>query len=104
MFGAKKLDSFCCLPAFPLVDGVARLPALCTLSFGKERSGVALDAEGRLVRSLSAGLDAELDRIHPVGLIELVDEADEGVPWVLVVVAATWPAADCLDTMLLLDS
>lgn len=98
MFGAKKLDSFCCLPTFPLVAGVVRLPALCTAGLCRERSGVPFDAEAKLVRSLSGGLDAELDLIHPVGLIELVDAAEVGV---LLVVVAARPAADCLDVMLL---
>ena len=67
---------------------------VCTNGFERERRGVCLDAGGRLVRSLNTalvtGLDAELDRIQPVGLVELV----EGV---LVALCA----AGCLDTMLL---
>lgn len=92
MLGAKKLESLscCCLaPMFPLLAGV-RLPTLCTDGLGRLRSGVPLklELEGKLVRSVNtdpgAALDAdEVDRIQPVGLIELVlvleEDKDNGV-------------------------
>lgn len=92
MLGAKKRDSFCCLLATPLVTGVLRRAAFCTTDLGSERDGVLREPDGRLVRSVSAGLEVELDLIQPVGLTEL-DEA--GVELV-----AACPAAGCLYTML----
>lgn len=100
MFGAKKLDSFRCRSTLPLVAGVLRLATPCaTDGLGIDCSGVFLEPEAKFVRSPSTGRDAELDLIHPVGLMELVElleEDEEGV-----VMAAAWPAATvCLGAML----
>lgn len=94
MLGAKKRESFCCLLAAPLVTGVLRRAAFCTTVLDSERDGVLREPDGRLVRSLNAGLEAEFDLIQPVGLTELAED-EVGVELV-----AACPAAVCLDTML----